>query len=348
MAAAYAWIMRIVIPAVVMMMAAVACGRGDSQQQGQGTSASAHVIAVDGSSTVFPISEAVAEEFQRANRGQRVTVGSTGTGGGIQKFCRGEIDIADASRPIKSGEIEMCQKAGVEFIELPVAYDGLAVVVNPKNTWATDITVAELKKIWQPEAQGRITTWNQIRAGWPNKPLRLFGPGPDSGTFDSFTEAIVGKTDASRGDFTASEDDNVLVQGVAGDEGALGYFGVAYYEANKDKLKLVPVDDAKVDNGAGPVLPTAETVRNGTYQPLSRPLFIYVNKAKLQRAEVKSFVDFYLQYAGRLATDVGYIPLADAEQQQVTARWTSGKTGTMYAEGIAVNAPLAQLLASGR
>ena len=313
--------MKRVLIVVVVAATVAACGGGDSGQSAPS------VISVDGSSTVFPITEAVAEEFQRANRGQRVTVGSSGTGGGIQKFCRGEIDIADASRPIKATEIQqMC--GSVEFIEIPVAYDGLAIVVNPKNTWATDITVAELKRMWQPEAQGQITKWNQVRPTWPVKPLRLFGPGPDSGTFDSFTESIVGKTDASRGDFTASEDDNVLVQGVAGDEGALGYFGVAYYENNKDKLKLLGLDDGKPENGAGPILPTMETVRNGTYQPLARPLFIYVNKAKLQRPEVTAFVDFYLQNVGRLAREVGYVPLSDAEQQAASGRWTARTTGT--------------------
>ena len=306
--------MKRVLPVVIVAAVFAACGGRESAQGG----AAPAVIAVDGSSTVFPITEAVAEEFQRANRGQRVTVGSSGTGGGIQKFCRGDIDIANASRPIKPNEVQqLCQN--VEFIEIPVAYDGLAVVVNPKNTWASDITVAELKRMWQPEAQGQVTKWNQIRPTWPDKPLRLFGPGPDSGTFDSFTEAIVGKTDASRGDFTASEDDNVLVQGVAGDEGALGYFGVAYYENNKDKLKLLAVDG---------VLPTMETVRNGTYRPLARPLFIYVNKAKLQRPEVTTFIDFYMQNVGRLAREVGYVPLSDPEQQAAAARWTARTTGT--------------------
>jgi len=201
------------------------------------------IVKIDGSSTVFPVTEAVAEEFQKANRGTRVTVGISGTGGGFQKFCRDEIDIADASRPITPGEGEVCNKAGIQFIEIPVAYDGLAVVVNPKNTWATSITVAELKTIWEPAAQGKVTRWSQVRAGWPDREIHLFGPGVDSGTFDYFTEAINGKQDASRGDYTSSEDDNVIVQGVSGDENALGYFGFAYYDENKDKLKLVPVDD---------------------------------------------------------------------------------------------------------
>ena len=319
--------MKSVLSIVPVLIVLAACGGGNSAQSGQSAPT---VISVDGSSTVFPITEAVAEEFQRTNQGQRVTVGSSGTGGGIQKFCRGDIDIADASRPIKPAEIQSC--GSIEFIELPVAYDGLAVVVNPKNTWANDITVAELKRIWQPEAQGQIMKWNQIRPSWPDKPLRLFGPGPDSGTFDSFTEVIVGKQDASRGDFTASEDDNVLVQGVSGDEGALGYFGVAYYEANKDKLKLLGVDDGKAENGAGAILPSVDTVRNGSYQPLARPLYIYINKAKLQRPEVKAFVDFYMQNVGRLAREVGYVPLSDAEQQAAASRWAAGTTGTAAAK----------------
>ena len=210
------------------------------------------LIHVDGSSTVFPISEAVAEEFQKANQNIRVTVGISGTGGGFQKFCRGETDISDASRPIRPAEIEACQKAGIEYIELPIAYDGLAVVVNPKNTWATSMTVAELKTLWAPEAQGKVLRWNQMRAAWPNREIRLFGAGVDSGTYDYFTEAIVGKEGASRGDFTSSEDDNVLVQGVGSDELALGFIPFAYVEQNQDKLKLVPVDDGKADNGSRP------------------------------------------------------------------------------------------------
>ena len=218
------------------------------------------VITVDGSSTVYPVTEAVAEEFQKAHPGTRITVGISGTGGGVAKFCRDEIDIADASRPIRPTEAEACAKAGVQFIELPVAYDGLAIVVHPKNTWATSMTVAELKKLWEPAAQGKIMRWSEIRTGWPNNEIHLFGAGIDSGTFDYFTEAIVGKEDASRGDYTSSEDDNVIVQGVSGDELALGYFGYAYYEENKDKLKLVAIDDGNDANGKGPILPSPESV----------------------------------------------------------------------------------------
>ena len=337
--------MKRVLSALFISLSIAACGGGGSTPQNQ--AAAPQVIAIDGSSTVFPIGEAVAEEFQRANQGTRVTVGTSGTGGGFQKFCRGEIDLSNASRPIKPTEAEQCRAAGIEFIEIPVAYDGLSVIVHPKNTWVTSMTAAELKRLWQPEAQGNIKKWSQIRQGWPDREIHLYGPGTDSGTFDYFTEAIVGKAQASRGDFTASEDDNVLVQGVSGDEGALGYFGFAYYEENRDKLKLVAIDDEKGGNGNGPILPSAETVRNGTYSPLSRPLFMYVNKAKLQRPEVKAFVEFLLSTGPKLVGDVGYVSLSDAEQQLVRDRWTSARPGSMYV-GAPAGATLEQLLKSGR
>jgi phosphate transport system substrate-binding protein len=304
------------------------CGGGGG---GEGTDTSSwQVIAIDGSSTVFPVTEAVAEEFQRANRGARVTVGISGTGGGFQKFCRDEIDIADASRPIRPTESEVCAKAGVSYIELPVAYDGLAIVVHPKNTWATSMTVAELRKLWEPAAQGVVMRWNQIRDGWPDREIHLFGAGVDSGTFDYFTEAIVGKEDASRGDFTSSEDDNVIVQGVASDEGALGYFGYAYYEENQDRLKLVAVDDGNETNGSGPILPSPESVKGGTYRPLSRPIFIYPKVKSLSRPEVKQFLDFYLGPGVSLVREVGYIPLSDREYELVRQRFSAGRTGSMY------------------
>ena len=277
----------------------------------------AQVITIDGSSTVFPVTEAVAEEFQKANRGTRVTVGISGTGGGFQKFCRDEIDIADASRPITPGESEACSKAGIQFIEIPVAYDGLAVVVNPKNTWATSITVAELKKMWEPAAQGKVTRWSQVRAGWPDREIHLFGPGVDSGTFDYFTEAINGKQDASRGDYTSSEDDNVIVQGVSGDENALGYFGFAYYDENKDKLKLVPVDDGEEGNGKGAILPSVETVGNGTYRPLSRPIFIYPKVKALDRPEVQELHRLLPGAGERAGRGGGVHPV---EAQRIRAR----------------------------
>jgi phosphate transport system substrate-binding protein len=309
--------------------AAAACG-GGSGSAGSGATQPTQVVSADGSSTVFPITEAVAEEFQRANAGTRVTVGSSGTGGGFQKFCRNETDISNASRPIRQTEVDACDKAGIDYIELPVAYDGLAVVVNPKNTWATSMTVDELKKLWEPGAQGKITRWNQIRAGWPDQEIRLFGAGVDSGTFEYFTEAIMGKATASRGDYTSSEDDNVIVQGVAGDTNALGYFGYAYYEQNKDKLKLVAVDDKDETNGAGPIAPSPETVSNGTYRPLSRPVFIYVKVKALERPEVANFVQFYLDKGQALVREVGYVPMTSRELDLVRGRFTARKTGTMF------------------
>jgi phosphate transport system substrate-binding protein len=241
---------------------------------------SASVIRIDGSSTVYPITEAAAEEFQKQNPA-KVTIGVSGTGGGFKKFCAGEIAIAGASRPIKETEEQACAAAKIDFVELPVAYDGLAVVVHPKNSWAKSLTVAELKKIWEPTAQQHVMTWSQVRAGWPDRPLQLFGPGVDSGTYDYFTKAIVGTEHKSRGDYTSSEDDNVLVQGVSRDEGGLGFFGLAYYEGNADKLKLVPIDDGIAENGRGPVQPSTQTVSDGTYQPLSRPVFLYIAKSAL-------------------------------------------------------------------
>jgi phosphate transport system substrate-binding protein len=278
-------------------------------------------LTIDGSSTVYPITEAVAEEFQKVNPKVKVTVGESGTGGGFKKFSRAESDINDASRSIKQEEIDACKANGVNYIELEIAYDGLAVMVNPKNTWVDHLTVAELKKIWEPEAQGKLMRWNQIRPEWPNKEIHLFGPGTASGTFDYFTEAVVGKAKSSRGDYTASEDDNVLVQGISNDELALGYFGLAYFENNQDKLKLVGIDDQKDENGKGPILPNQQTVMDKSYSPLSRPLFIYPNSKSLERPEVKAFVDFYLENGGALAKEVGYIPLNDTEFQTMKAKW---------------------------
>jgi len=311
-----------------------ACG-GSGSTTPEGASATPTLIQLDGSSTVFPISEAVAEEFQKVNPNIRVTVGISGTGGGFQKFCRGETDISDASRPIRPAEIETCQKAGIEYIELPVAYDGLAVVVNPKNAWADRITVAELKTLWAPDAQGKVLRWNQVRSSWPNREIRLFGAGVDSGTYDYFTEAIVGKEHSSRGDFTSSEDDNVLVQGVAGDRYALGFFGYAYYEENQDKLALVAIDDGDDSNGAGAIHPSPDTVTNGTYRPLSRPIFIYVALGALERAEIRDFVTFYLDRGAPLVREVGYVALHDRERELVRQRFTARTTRTMYGEGAA-------------
>ncbi|MEB3278979.1 MAG: PstS family phosphate ABC transporter substrate-binding protein [Lyngbya sp.] len=268
-------------------------------------------IKIDGSSTVYPITEAVAEEFQKAKQGSaRVTVGISGTGGGFKKFCAGQTDISNASRPIKDSEAQACKSAGINYIELPVAYDAITVVVHPSNP-LTSITPAELKKMWEPAAQGKIMKWNQVNSSWPDKPLKLYGPGADSGTFDYFTEEINGKSQASRTDYTPSEDDNVLVQGVSRDQGALGYFGYAYYENNKGKLKSLAINGVK---------PSLETVNNGSYKPLSRPIFIYVSTNALKRPEVKAFVEYYLQNSATLSKEVGYVPLPSQMQQQAMSR----------------------------
>ena len=331
-----------VVVAFVSGMAA--CGGGSSSTNGA-PAAAPTLVALDGSSTVFPISEAVAEEFQKATPGVRVTVGISGTGGGFQKFCRAETDISDASRPISPTEIAACGKAGVEYIELPIAYDGIAITVNPKATWLDHITVAELKTMWAPDAQGKVSKWNQVRKGWPDRELHLFGAGVDSGTYDYFTEVVNGKAKASRGDFTSSEDDNVLIQGVASDEGALGFVPYAYYEGNKDKLKLIPVDDGRAENGAGPIAPSPDTIRNGTYQPFARPIFIYVSKKAAARPEVQKFVEFYLSHANTLVREVNYVGLGDAAYTLVAERYAKGVTGSLFAGIEQVGLTIEQLLA---
>jgi phosphate transport system substrate-binding protein len=330
------------LPAILTASSLVAAACGGAQPE-RGA-----VIDIDGSSTVFPITEAVAEDFMVANPGARVTVGESGTGGGFQKFCRGETAVSDASRPIKQSEIDACAAAGISFIELPVAYDGLTVVVNSANDWAPSMTVAELKTLWEPAAQGTVLRWNQVRPGWPDEEIHLFGPGVASGTFDYFTEAVNGEAKASRGDYTSSEDDNVLVQGVAGDRLALGYFGLAYFEQNQDKLKAVGIDDGNPDNGDGPILPSIETVKGGTYRPLSRPLFIYVSTAMLDRPEVLSFIDFYLNDGPALAAEVGYVPLSDSEQTLVRQRFAARTTGTMYGEATSQTMSLEDLMRGTR
>jgi len=298
------------------------------------------LITIDGSSTVFPISEAVAEEFQKQYPDVQVTVGISGTGGGFKKFCAKETDISDASRPIKDSELQTCQQNGVEFIELPVAFDGLSVVVNPQNDWVDHLTVDELKKMWEPAAQGTVTRWNQIRPEWPDEPLNLYGAGTDSGTFDYFTEAIVGESGASRGDYTASEDDNVLVQGVAGDVNALGYFGLAYAIENEGRVKIVPIVNPKTGE---PVEPSLDTVKSGAYQPLSRPLFIYVSTSAVERPEVDAFVRFYLENAAALSEEVGYIPLPDEAYQLVMERFEQRKTGSVF-QGVEVGVSIEEVL----
>lgn len=274
-------------------------------------------INIDGSSTVYPVTEAIAEEYRSVDPDVDVTIGVSGTGGGFKKFGRGETDISNASRPIKEEEKAIAKQNNIDFIQLEVAYDGLAVVVNPENDWVDCFTVEQLKKIWEPGAQGTITRWNQINPEWPDEEIHLFGPGVASGTFDYFTEAIVGESGSSRGDYTASEDDNVLVQGVAGDKYGLGFFGLAYYEENQNKLKMVPVD-----GGEGCIEPTMETVSNGTYAPLSRPLFIYVNSSSIQNnPNVVDFINFYLDEAPSLLKDVGYVPLTADEYKEQKANF---------------------------
>jgi phosphate transport system substrate-binding protein len=305
---------------------------GDNKSEG--------AVKLDGSSTVFVISEAAAAEFQKETKGAtKVTVGTSGTGGGFKKFCRGETDIVNASRPILEKEIAACKEKAVEYIELPIAYDALTVVINPANTWATTLKVDELKKIWSPEAQGKIANWKEVRAGFPDGKMTLFGAGTNSGTFDYFTEAIVGKAKSSRGDYTASEDDNVLVQGVTKDKNALGYFGYAYYEANKTKLKAVGID-----SGKGAVLPSAKTVQDGTYSPLSRPLFIYVNAKSADKPEVKEFVEFYLKNAAKLVDEVKFIPLPAQAYTTASEHFKAKKIGTVFGGKEAVGLKIEDLL----
>ncbi len=305
-----------------------------------GTAHASPIVKIDGSSTVFPITEAVAEDFQISKRGAvRVTVGISGTGGGFKKFCRDEIDIVNASRPITAMEMEACKQQGVQYIEMPIAYDALTVVINPKNTWSKTITVDELKKIWEPEAQGKIVNWNQINPEWPDKKIKLYGPGADSGTFEYFTEAIVGKAKSSRGDFTASEDDNVLVQGVASDSYALGFFGFAYYIENSKKIYAVAID-----SGNGGVIPSAAAVENNSYKPLSRPIFIYVNAKSADKPEVVDFVNFYMKNAPELVTEVKYFPLSKAIYDLNLDHLNKRKVGTVFEHGAGVNVKLEEVL----
>jgi phosphate transport system substrate-binding protein len=299
----------------------VACG-GDAEKGGAAGGNLAGRITADGSSTVFPVTEAVAEEFMAETGGEvQVTVALSGTGGGFKRFCSGETDISNASRPIKQSELEQCRKAGVEPVELPIAFDGQAVLVNPANNFVQCLTVGELKKIWEPGST--VKSWADVRPGFPNQPIKLYGPGTNSGTFDYFTEVIMGEEDASRSDYSASEDDNVLVQGIAGDPNALGYFGYAYYAQNRDKLKAVAVDA-----GQGCVEPTPQSIESGQYKPLSHPLFIYVKQSALQRPEVREFVDFYLQSAPELVPQVGYIPLEQVRYQQARQKLQQVAGGT--------------------
>ena len=288
----------------------------------------AQVVKVDGSSTVYPITEAVAEEFQKAKKNAvKVTVGISGTGGGFKKFCRDEIDFANASRPILEKEMADCKAAGVEYIEMPVAYDALTVVINPKNTFLKQATVDELKMLWEPAAQGKIMKWNQVNPAWPDAPIKLFGAGADSGTFDYFTEAVVGKAKSSRGDYTASEDDNVLVQGVSRDVNGLGYFGFAYYAENMARLKGLPIVNPKTGKA---VEPSAANVENGTYVPLSRPIFVYVKVKSLAKPEVREFMEFYMKNAEKLVREVKYVPLPKAAYDGNLKHAKDNKVGTVF------------------
>lgn len=305
-------------------------------------------VVVDGSSTVFPISDAIAAQFQRAQPVKidvKVPVGVSGTRGGFRKFCAGKADITGASRPINADEVALCAKGGVEYIELPIAYDALAVVVNSKNQWAAQMTTAELKKIWEPAAEGKILKWSQVREGWPDKELHLFGAGLDSGTYDYFTHAIVGQEHSSRQDFTSSEDDNVLLKKLEADDLALGFFGYAYFKKSEGHLKAVAIDDGRSENGAGPITPSADAVRIGTYQPLSRPLLIYVAKSALDRREVMLFIDYYLSKGARHAERVGYVPLPESAYIWAQKRVVARNTGSIFgSRGSLVGMSIDQLL----
>jgi phosphate transport system substrate-binding protein len=286
-------------------------------------------VKVDGSSTVFLMSMAAAEEYGRLDLGY-VTVGSSGTGGGFKKFCHGEVDLIGASRPVTPEELDACDRGGVDFIELPIAYDGLVVVVNRANDWATSLTVAELRALWAPAAEGRVTRWSDVRRGFPDRPLRLFGPGSDSGTFEYFTEAVVGKKGASRSDYTRSETDNALVQGVMMDDDAIGYFGYAYFAANRGELRALAIDDERADNGAGPIAPSVDSITRHQYQPMSRPLFLYVAADAADRPEVDRFVSFFLERSGELALAVGYVALPPAVVELVEERWVRRRVGSAF------------------
>jgi len=330
--------------ALAAVWAAVGC-RPAANPAGPGDASSstgADVVKIDGSSTVYPTTEAVAEEFQKAKAGNvKVTVGISGTGGGFKKFCRGEIDVADASRPILKEEMDLARRNGIEYIELPICFDALTVAVHPENDWVDAITVDELKRIWQPSAQGNVTRWNQIRPEWPDEELALFGAGSDSGTFDYFTEAVVGKAKSSRGDYTASEDDNILVKGIAGNQHALGYLPFAYYSPNSDKLKALAIDWEKGERGAVP--PSLENVLAGTYNPLSRPLFIYVSLKSAERPAVKEFVTFYLRSAKELSAEVHYLPLPDRAYEMGLERFAALKTGSGFGGVPEVGLPVEEI-----
>jgi phosphate transport system substrate-binding protein len=310
---------------LVLSLVLAACGGGAGASQGSGGVGGGNVsgeIAVEGSSTVLPITQAAAEAFSQENPDVRISVGGAGTGDGFEAFCAGETQISDASRPIDpKEEIPACEENAIEYIEIPVAYDGISVVVNPQNDFATDITMEELKALWEPAAEGQITRWSQVRSGWPDQEITLYGPGTESGTFDFFTDEVVGEEGASRSDYQASEDDNVLVQGVSGDPNALGYFGFSYYETNQDSLKALAVDGVE---------PNTETIRTGEY-PLSRPLFIYVRTQALEgNKAVEPFVNFYLDNLNAFVEQARYVTLPDSLAQEARTQWEDRTTGTVY------------------
>ena len=330
----------------VAALAVAACGKPGEQKGAAVPANSGAIVKIDGSSTVFPISEALGEEFQKAT-GNRVTVGLSGTGGGFKKFCRGETDISGASRPIKKEEIELCQKAGIEYIEIPIALDALAVIVNPENTFADCLTVDELKKVWEPAAQGKVNSWQQVRAGFPNQPMKLFGAGTDSGTFDYFTKAVNGEEGASRGDYTATEDDNVTITGVSGDKGGMGYLGVAYVTENAGKVKAVTI---RQKDGTC-VAPSVNTARDASYQPLSRPLFFYVNKKYAdERPHVRAFIDWSLdpKKSIELVGSAGYVPLPENAYGLAKAKFDARKTGSYFGGGSKVGVTAEELLADAK
>lgn len=316
-----------------------ACGDGGGPKK-ETTRAGVFTVVVDGSSTVFPISEAAGEAFQAMQKGRaRVTVAESGTGGGFRKFCRGETHIQGASRPILQSEMEACAAAGVQFIEIPIAFDALTVVVHPDNP-VTSITSAELKKAWEPDAQGKITNWNQINPSFPNMPLKLYGAGTASGTFDYFTEAVVGKAKSSRTDYTPTEDDNVTVQGVSGDRGSMGYFGMAYLQGNTSRVRALTISH----DGKPAVAPTPETVVAGSYQPLARPVFIYLNAASLDLAPVRMFMDFYVTGGAGFAKQVGYVPLPEESYAELDKRITERQVGTAFGGHQSVGATISEIL----
>lgn len=325
-----------VVLAVLGAFALTGCEKVSASNGGSG---GARTIDIDGSSTTVLLTEAVTHEFRDVDAGVSVSLAVSGTGGGFKRFCVGETDISDASRPITQSEAARAKASGVEFVELPVAFDGVTIAVHKDNTWVDHLTVAELNHIFREADAAK--TWAQVRAGWPDRPIALWGPGTASGTFDYFEEVVFpDKSPMRNGDISMSEDDHILVRGIAGDRDALGFFGFAYYEANQDKLRAVPID-----SGDGPVAPSTESIRDGQYRPFSRPLFIYVNARSLEKPHVRSFVDFYLDHAGALASEVKYVPVPSGMYAVGRALVASGTTGTRWldAEGAHVHAPLTAL-----